>query len=53
MKQTKRANRVLKSLLAACVTLGIAMESGAIAADKIRVGEGPFITGGAFYIPRE
>jgi NitT/TauT family transport system substrate-binding protein len=35
------------------VLLGLAAASDASAADRIRVGEGPFITGGAFYIARE
>ena len=34
-------------------TLALTAAEGARAADKIRVGEGPFITGGAFYIARD
>src|SRR3954469_12076638 len=31
----------------------LTMQEPAAAADRIRVGEGPFITGGAFYIARD
>jgi NitT/TauT family transport system substrate-binding protein len=47
--------RLAKGLLAAgvgiCATLGATASGGA--ADLVRVGEGPFITGGAFFIARE
>jgi NitT/TauT family transport system substrate-binding protein len=39
--------------LAACLAAAIPMADSAGAADKIRVGEGPFITGGAFLVARE
>jgi NitT/TauT family transport system substrate-binding protein len=43
-----------RSYLAAVLGAVLAVASGdARAADRIRVGEGPFITGGAFYIARE
>src|SRR5262245_65170930 len=47
--------RLAKGLLAAgvgvCAALGATVSGGA--ADLVRVGEGPFITGGAFFIARE
>src|SRR5947208_4547315 len=49
---TRFASR--RSILAA--VLGAALAANAFtaqAADRIRVGEGPFITGGAFYVARE
>jgi len=39
--------------LALCIVAAMAMPEGAVAADKLRVGEGPFITGGAFLVARE
>ncbi len=39
------------AVLAACGW--VALPDGAHAADKIRLGEGPFITGGAFYVARD
>src|SRR4029077_14394287 len=42
--------RTLAAIL--CIALGAAVAT-ADAADRIRIGEGPFITGGAFYIARE
>jgi NitT/TauT family transport system substrate-binding protein len=38
---------------AAIVAVAITAAADARAADRIRVGEGPFITGGAFYVARE
>src|ERR1700730_8650439 len=49
---TRFASR--RNILAA--VLGAALAANAFtarAADRIRVGEGPFITGGAFYVARE
>jgi NitT/TauT family transport system substrate-binding protein len=37
----------------ATILVAVLMAGSAGAADRIRVGEGPFITGGAFYIARE
>jgi NitT/TauT family transport system substrate-binding protein len=39
--------------LGLAVSLALFATDAALAADKIRVGEGPFITGGAFYIARD
>src|SRR5262245_20160323 len=48
---TRLAKGFLAAGVAMCATLGATVSGGA--ADRIRVGEGPFITGGAFYIARE
>lgn len=49
-----RIARLYASLaMALGATLALTAADGARAADKIRVGEGPFITGGAFYIARD
>ena len=43
-----------RSILAAVMGAAVAVSAfAAQAADRIRVGEGPFITGGAFYVARE
>jgi len=42
--------------LVTCVAVAVMLASGgsgARAADRIRIGEGPFITGGAFYVARD
>jgi NitT/TauT family transport system substrate-binding protein len=43
----------ISGLLALCLAASCAMPEKAGAADKLRVGEGPFITGGAFLVARE
>src|SRR5215831_17302591 len=48
MSRFARSRIFLAAIAAAVLTVGAAG-----AADRIRVGEGPFITGGAFYIARE
>jgi NitT/TauT family transport system substrate-binding protein len=40
-------------LAAACAAVPLTTMDAARAADKIRIGEGPFITGGAFYVARD
>jgi NitT/TauT family transport system substrate-binding protein len=45
--------KLFTALAAAGAALALAATDAARAADKIRVGEGPFITGGGFYIARE
>src|SRR4051812_34494258 len=44
-----------KTVAAIAIAIGVALiaAADARAADRIRVGEGPFITGGAFYVARE
>jgi NitT/TauT family transport system substrate-binding protein len=48
MSAFARSRAFLAAIMAAALTAGAAG-----AADRIRVGEGPFITGGAFYIARD
>ena len=48
MNRFVRSRTLLAAVLAAVLTAGAAG-----AADRVRVGEGPFITGGAFYIARD
>ncbi len=47
------ATRFLSLVLSFGLTFALAATDTASAADKVRVGEGPFITGGAFYIARD
>ncbi len=42
-----------KAFVALAAGLAIMTAGGARAADRVRVGEGPFITGGAFYVARD
>ena len=48
-----RIARLFAVLVLTCTFLALVMADAAHAADKIRVGEGPFITGGACYIARD
>jgi NitT/TauT family transport system substrate-binding protein len=52
---TRSATRFAKGLLAAamCIQAALLASNRGSAADLVRVGEGPFITGGAFYIARD
>jgi|PersoiStandDraft_1058852.scaffolds.fasta_scaffold02196_5 NitT/TauT family transport system substrate-binding protein len=49
----RMTKRFMSLAVALGVTLALVATDVAGAADKIRVGEGPFITGGAFYIARD
>ena len=42
-----------KTCAALAVGVALMMAGDASAADRVRVGEGPFITGGAFYVARD
>ncbi len=48
-----RMARIFAALAIASAALAVVTADTVRAADKIRVGEGPFITGGAFYIARD
>jgi NitT/TauT family transport system substrate-binding protein len=50
MNRFARSRSILAAVMGAAVTV---TAFTAQAADRIRVGEGPFITGGAFYVARE
>jgi NitT/TauT family transport system substrate-binding protein len=51
--EKKDMTRYLRCLIWLAALLGLVAADAARAADRIRVGEGPFITGGAFYVARE
>ena len=48
-----RIGKVLTAILGGAAAFVLAAADTVHAADKIRIGEGPFITGGAFYIARD
>jgi NitT/TauT family transport system substrate-binding protein len=48
-----KLRRFFVAAVLACSAAGLLSAEPARAADKIRIGEGPFITGGAFYIARD
>ena len=48
-----KMRRLIVAAVLACSASGLLSAEPARAADKIRIGEGPFITGGAFYIARD
>ena len=49
----KNNARIIAILALAVATIALITPDAVNAADKVRVGEGPFITGGAFYIARD
>jgi NitT/TauT family transport system substrate-binding protein len=49
----KKLIRLFVAMSLACFTAPALMGAPADAADRIRVGEGPFITGGPFYVARD
>jgi NitT/TauT family transport system substrate-binding protein len=49
----KKIARIVAILALAVATIALITPNAVNAADKVRVGEGPFITGGAFYIARD
>jgi len=49
----KNMTRLLLALSLTCFAAPLIITQPTLAADKIRIGEGPFITGGAFYIARD
>jgi NitT/TauT family transport system substrate-binding protein len=49
----KKLTRLFTALSMVWVAGALLMPDSARAADKLRVGEGPFITGGAFYVARD
>src|ERR1700687_5312677 len=49
----KKITRIVAILALAVAAIALITPDAVNAADKVRVGEGPFITGGAFYIARD
>ncbi len=48
-----RLGRIFAALAWGAISAVTMITDDASAADKVPVGEGPFITGGAFYVARE